>query len=99
MDLILTSFGLSHAPRSNNEGSNIFYRMPPVSMASRATTAFKPDYAVLLLCDRVILDAQSFECLKDTKTNYYAEMADTIKALHAEGFIRIEDYDAVIADN
>ena len=55
MKLLITSFGTSHLPRRNDNNPDIFYRMPPVSMSSMSQP-FMPDYATLLLADKIILD-------------------------------------------
>ena len=57
MDLMLTSFGDSHLPRRSRRNTDIFYRMPPAAL-STAGIEFMPDYAALLLADRVVADTQ-----------------------------------------
>ncbi len=119
MELILTSFGLSHLthdqPRSGDDPDshadahyfrsrahqfdlpshqNLFARMPPVVMP-RISEQFSPDYAVLLLCDRVILDVKTYELLQRAPWAY-AEIAETLTLLHKEGFVRLEDFEATI---
>ncbi|MCZ6624067.1 MAG: hypothetical protein O7B35_07540 [Deltaproteobacteria bacterium] len=104
MELILTSFGLSHLGLKGDEGPsfgdiNPFYRMPPLRM-SLAGRLPVPDFAVLLLCDRVILDSETWERIKkDRYSQGYKLTAEVVKSLYAEGFIRIEDFNAIIADN
>ena len=58
MKLLLTSYGVSHLPRKGSDNSDIFYRMPPVSM-SEFSLGFLPEYAVLLLANEVILDKET----------------------------------------
>jgi hypothetical protein len=99
MDLILTSFGLSHLERNPNS-TDIFYRMPPVTLAETTGTGFMPDYSVLLLCDRIILDLQSYNRLiLGEPTRSYNKVAEVIKALYEEGFIRLEDFDSIVKNN
>ncbi len=95
MKLLLTSFGLSHAQWRSAENPDLFYRMPPVSM-SRATHAFSPDYAVLLLADTIILDKATYERLLANHHHSYAHVATMLRALHDEGFVTLEDFDTAI---
>jgi len=99
MKLLLTSFGVSHLPQQNEVNPAPFYRMPPVSMA-QVHEAFLPDYAVLLLTDEVILDKNTYDRLMSGwHSPSYANVAVMIRVLYDEGFIRIEDFDAVIQAN
>jgi hypothetical protein len=129
MELILTSFGLSHRTPSakptassstastarlysleqarellelstsrhivHEPAATIFDRLPPADL-SGGGDAFVPDYSALLLCDKVILDSQSYERLTSKSTPWYGHVAETVKALNAEGFLRVEDFDALI---
>src|ERR1051326_5295926 len=95
MKLLLTSFGLSHAQWRAAESPDLFYRMPPVSM-SRATHAFAPDYAVLLLADMVIVDQATYDRLLTSHHHSYSQVAIMLRALHQEGFVKLEDFDAAI---
>lgn len=100
-EVLLTSFGLSHLPRRDTDNPDIFYRLPPTSMA-HANSPFMPDYAVLLLCDRIILDAATYDRLinldEDGK-RYFGPVAETMKALRSEGFLRLEDFTSVVAEH
>jgi len=99
MELILTSFGASHLPPRRVQNAGVFYRMPPVSM-SDITRGFIPEYAVLLLCERVILDAESWSRLSKGKYDPdYGEVANAFKELYDEGFIKVEDFDSIIDEN
>jgi hypothetical protein len=92
MELIFTSFGLSHLPLHVP-----FFRLPPFDLST-----LKPDYTALLLCDQLIFDGESFERLSDKNISAlsgYSQMAEVIKALHAEGFVRVEDFSAVVDEN
>jgi hypothetical protein len=98
MDLMLTSFGVSHLPRSDSSNADIFYRMPPASLAS-AGQEFLPDYAVLLLADRIVIDKRTYELLITGRHSSYGQVALMVKTLYDEGFVRLEDFDSVIARN
>jgi hypothetical protein len=98
MQILLTSFGISHLSHTDNLSSDLFFRMPPACMAS-AATKFRPDYPVFLLCDKVILDRQTYDRLLDDRHWSYAEMAYTLKALEGEGFVQLEDFDSIVASN
>ncbi len=76
----------------------MFYRMPPISM-SEIGFSFMPDYAVLLLCDRIILDKTTFTKLSEKRCGIYGEMAEVVARLNDDGFLRIEDFSSVISDN
>jgi hypothetical protein len=65
-----------------------FYRMPPVSMHTFSST-FMPDYAALLLSDKVILDTATFLALQANTRPAYALVADTMSALTSEGFSNV----------
>ncbi len=96
MELALTSFGLSHLPRRDINNPDIFYRMPPVSL-SEASQFFTPDYAVLLLAHRVILDERCFSRLTQEPHPAYQQMAETVQVLEKEGFARIASFDDIVA--
>ncbi|OLE55618.1 MAG: hypothetical protein AUG51_02340 [Acidobacteria bacterium 13_1_20CM_3_53_8] len=109
MELILTSFGLSHLhptpqdyyPKDDyiQRGMSLFFGMPPISM-SATNQQFMPEYPVLLLCERLILDAESFErLLKGKHHERYGNFAEVMKALFDEGFVRVEDFRAIIDQN
>lgn len=100
MELILTSFGTTHYQQRDFKESQIFDRMPPISMSSSTNQYFRPDYAVLLLCERIVFDAVSFERLSKGKYHpVYREVASVLKALYDEGFVRIEDFDSIVQKN
>jgi hypothetical protein len=63
MDLLLTAFGVASSPDLNAE--SLFYRMPP----ARVGEVFLPDYEVLLLCDRIVMDTQTFDRLRSDMRN------------------------------
>lgn len=100
MDIILTSFGLSHLDNTN-KSSDRFYRMPPAALSTLGR-GFIPDYAVLLLCDRIILDEETFSRFKeedeDTYSGYH-DVAKTLLTLYDEGFVKLENFDAIIDNN
>jgi hypothetical protein len=67
---------------------------------SATNQAFMPEYPVLLLCERLILDAESFERLsKGWHHERYGNFAEVMKALFDEGFVRVEDFRAIIDQN
>ncbi len=98
MDLMLTSFGASHLSQCERRNSDIFHRMPPASLAS-AGQEFLPDYAALLLADRIILDTRTYELLISGRHESYGQIALMAKMLNDEGFVRLENFDFVIARN
>jgi len=91
MDALLTSFGLGMEQDSRPAPRNIFYRMPPTAFEWRGRYLV-PEYALLLLCDRIIIDTESFHRLSISSSQPYDQVADVLLALHQEGFIKLEDY-------
>lgn len=75
------------------------FRMPPLPSAG-LSDGFLPDYGILLLCKRVILDAETWTCLSTGKYHpAYENVALLTKMLHREGFIRIEDFGSIVNEN
>ena len=72
--------------------------MPPAGVA-HAAECFSPDYPLFLLCDRVIVDSQTYDRLLHNRHWSYEDVANTLKALEADGFLRLEDFESVIDDN
>jgi len=97
MKILLTSFGLSHLKRKN-ENNDLFHRMPPVSISS-VNQMFMPDYSVLLLAEKIILDNQTYYKLMTDYHYSYSYTAEMIRALYDEGFVQVENFDAVINKN
>jgi len=98
MKVMLTSFGISTQGGPNIPTNAIFYRMPPVD--TRFTQAnFMPDYAVLLLCEKLVVDKTSFHILEQGHREHwhFNNITQTILTLHAEGFIELADFDAILS--
>lgn len=76
----------------------MFYRMPPASL-SRTGSHFLPDYAALLLADRIVLDSFTYELLISRPPRPYGRVADAIRILHGEGFVRLENFDGILAQH
>lgn len=92
MYLMLTSFGVSHFTRRDRRNTDIFYRMPPASLAC-ASQDFMPDYAVWLVANRIIIDEKTHNFLLTGRHRSYGNVALTAKVLHDEGFVRLENFD------
>lgn len=95
---MLTSYGVTEELKDLLENESIFYLMPPIDMRAINNT-FMPDYAVLLLCDRVILDKSSFVKLGEEPHWLYESTSKTLKYLYSEGFIELVDFDCVLRKN
>src|SRR5258708_24250855 len=99
MRLMLTSFGIESEFHVEpvvglEEGmhtGSMFHRMPPVSFRT-INEAFLPDYALLLLCDEIVMDEPSFDRLLKSSPLAYSGVADTFRALKAEGRIALVDF-------
>ena len=110
MNLMLTSFGIDQDSSkikssmgyrgrlSSDDIYSPFYRMPPVNM-NVIKENFKPDYSILLLCDKVVMDELSFKYLKDNPHPLYANIAETFRHLNKEGFIELLDFSSILDDN
>lgn len=98
MQLMLTSFGVAEEEIESSKDRSLFYRMPPVSMHT-AKNVFMPDYAALLLCEKVILDESSFVSLEEEPHWSYTVVADAIKQLYNEGFIKLVDFRYILKRN
>jgi len=98
MKLIFTSFGVTQELEHSLKDVSLFYRMPPVSMRTINNT-FLPDYAVLLLCEKIILDESSFTTLQEKSHWSYTVVAKALKSLYAEGFIELVDFNRILRHN
>ena len=98
MELMLTSFAISHLERRARRETDLFYRMPPVSLG-RLGQDLAPDYAALLVADRIVVDQKTYDFLMTERSEWYDDVALVLKTLHDEGFVRLEDFDDVIAQN
>jgi hypothetical protein len=58
-----------------------------------------PEYPVLLLCEKVVIDTFSFSLLEENEHDLYAPMAETFTALYKEGFIELVDFSQILKDN
>ncbi len=106
MKLMLTSFGVGQEElrepdeeiRFNYEDRpSPFWRMPPVRLRD-VNNRFMPEYAALLLCEKVVLDETSFALLQEGRHRVYAEVAKALTALHAEGFVELVDFNRILSD-
>jgi hypothetical protein len=98
MDLIFTSFGVSHLPQRARRPTDVFYRMPPASL-DISGSALVPDYAVLLLADRIVIDETAYDLLLRDRHDSYRQVALMVKVLTDEGFVRLENFDRIVASN
>lgn len=101
MKTLFTSFGIDQMPGINSFRRlprELFYRMPPVDMR-RFGSVFMPDYAVLLLCDRIVMDRTSYEILTEEPIEPYRYVAQTVEALAAEGFVELADFQSLLTKN
>jgi hypothetical protein len=95
MKIMLTSFGVEHSLSSEAGQESMFHRMPPVSFG-RISEAFMPDYELLLLCDRVIMDEASFDRLIRGSVAAYSRVAETFQALKSEGRIELKGFSSTL---
>lgn len=99
MEILLTSFGLSNRQLAKNSNKGIFHRMPPVSMSHFSDRGFVPDIAVLLLFEKIVIDQQSYDLLQENPHPSYEEMAQMLRALYNEGFVKLVDFESIVNNN
>ena len=98
MKLILTSFGITGKPNSTEYSPSLFYQMPPIDMRA-SYEAFTPDYASLLLCDKLIMDESSYNALQENPHKLYKTTAESIRTLYSEGFVELIDFGDILKRN
>lgn len=98
MQLMLTSFGVAEEDLEPSQDRSLFYRMPPVSMHT-VSNVFMPDYAALILCEKLILDEASFVSLQQNPHWSFTAVADAIELLYHEGFIKLVDFRHILKRN
>lgn len=97
MKLLLTSFGASVPGIPGlHEGSDRspFYRLPPVDMeAVGLADGFRLPYWLLLMCDKLVLDLNTFGALLEHGLpSWYDRVATLVKELHMAGWVELVDY-------
>lgn len=95
MKIMLTSFGITPTYKRPVLSRYIFDRMPPIDMQSIGKT-FMPDYAALLLCDKIIIDKYSFDIMVNEPPPAYSEFSRAVLMLQDEGFIELADYNDIL---
>jgi hypothetical protein len=91
MDVLVTSFGLTPFGVRGKHRRSIFDRMPPTAL-DLTGQFLMPDYAVLLLCDRIVVDSEMFDRLTHAHHWSYNRVAETMRVLHSEGYLRLDNY-------
>jgi hypothetical protein len=80
-------------------GYQPFRRMPPLDMRSMAN-GFAPEYSLLILCDKLVFDAFSFEYLTEQMNlPVFEPVGRTLALLKREGFLELRDYTSILAEN
>jgi len=92
MKLLLTSFGLGHPSFKGYP----LRRMPPINMEAFGPD-FIPDYSVLLLFDRFIIDERTYENLDYCgRFSYFQEYLNLITELENSGRLEVIDYHKIV---
>ena len=94
MKLRLLCCGLSQLPRLADEENAGGYRLPRVLLA-RDSQQFLPDFALLLLADEILMDRMTYEGLIRGQIQSGPTVPLLARVLHQEGFLRLEDFDAI----
>jgi hypothetical protein len=97
MKIMLTSFGIDR-PENRGRSASMFARMPPVSFRS-INESFLPDYELLVLFEKIVMDENSFHALIQDSAYAYAGVAEAFRALHAEGLIELVDFEKALHRN
>jgi|GEM_PF-1188509 len=98
MKIMLTSFGITRKVPRKHDSLSMFHGMPPVSM-HRFKNVFMPEYAALLLSEKLILDKKSYDTLAKKPSHYYLVVSETVKSLQEEGFIELVDFNKILNNN
>jgi hypothetical protein len=98
MKLLLTSFGLNWNQSTSIKNQSIFYRMPPINMRE-FKGGFVPDYASLILCEKIIMDQSSYYSLINEKSPLFSSISKTIKILYSEGYIELHNFNEILKNN
>ncbi len=101
MKIMLTSFGIAQdylGPMSKYELPSVFDGMPPLDMRS-VSSGFGPEYSLLVLCDKLVINESSFEQLMEQPAPLYKSVSEVMKLLRDEGFLEMADYSAVLRSN
>ena len=98
MKLMLTSFGIEQSIAEQEQADSMFRRMPPVSFR-RFSGTFMPDFELLLLCDKILMDGASFGYLVNSAPSAYSVVADTMNVLRGEGRIELVDFVSILRNN
>jgi hypothetical protein len=101
MQLMLTSFGIMDRDFIPTTEKSMFYRMPPVDMHDKyePSKILSPNYATLILCNNIVFDEISFLYLIENPHKQYTQMADTMKLLHKEGFVKLVNFKDILKQN
>jgi hypothetical protein len=99
MKIMLTSFGLGREKLAAASGTMpIFEHMPPLEMRT-SPHRFDPQYSLLILCDKLVLDVLSYQLLMDSPSPMYANTAKAVRLLSDEGFVELLDYSSILDGN
>lgn len=88
------SHGIHHSEQRGFDVPSPFLRMPPVSM-NRGGVGFQPEYELLLLYDRIIIDEASWSLLERFKEGPYSEVARTLALLEKEGYALVVNFEDI----
>jgi len=76
-----------------------FRKMPPLDMRSIAN-GLAPEYSLLILCDKLVFDSDSFSYLTEYPDDpLFGAAGHTLSLLKREGFLELRDYRAILAEN
>jgi hypothetical protein len=85
-------------PEQFQRGPAVFSRLPPMDMHN-STRGLALEYSLLILCDKVLVDASSIERLQRDPNPALGQVAKTIELLRGEGLLEVVDYDTILDKN
>ncbi|MDQ3703945.1 MAG: hypothetical protein M3437_01765 [Chloroflexota bacterium] len=103
MRIMLTSFGIGEdtidmtgRPLTHRDKMSPFYNMPPTTLRISNSTLV-PDYAALLLSDKLIIDVNTFQQMRSFFHPWYVTVAEMVAYLYDEGFVELIDFRTLLS--
>lgn len=93
--MLISGLEAHHAHMLDGRFVSLYDRMPPVEMRE-LHSAFTPDYATLLLADKIVMDEQSFSRLQFSSHPLYRTVSETLRSLHREGHVELVDFESTL---
>jgi hypothetical protein len=89
---------LAHHAYSSASPTFSFLQMPPVDMRE-VGDRFVPDYAAILVAEKLLMDEESYDALAERTASPYTLVAEVVKELMTSGFLELVNYRAALQRN